>query len=341
MRSEELSTLIDHQKALTYYLRPFITAKDGVLHNGLMRKNKPISNPFLPERQKTPSFYIFPFSDSNKWGYKDFATGESGDVITLVQKLRGLDFVTAIKTICQDFNLDFNRPWEPAPEKPVKIETIPDQKFVDKEILIKSMHNSKSHLNQFINGLYSVFGEEATNDAIERYFVGTNKSGYTVFWYVDKNNNVTSAKVMSYRQFSKENPIKRDKSIPPYFQFKTSDNYYPCLFGEHLILDNPKADINIVEAEKTAIIASIIYPDSVWLATGGSQGLTDQKVINLAGVKNKIFLISDFDEAGRKAFEKGKELLANMNLNVHLNNPFPEITDGTDLADIIIADYLE
>lgn len=340
MRSEDLIALIDHQKALTFYLRPFITARDAVLQNGLMRKGKPISNPFLPERQKTPSFCIFQFTDSNKWGYKDHATGETGDVISLVQKLKGVDFVAAMKIICEDFNLDFNKPWEAAPEKPVKIESLPEQKFVDNEILIQTMHNAKSHLNEFIGGLYSVFGEEATNDAIERYFVGTNKNGHTVFWYVNKNNLVTSAKVMAYRPFSKDYPIKRDKNVPPYFQFKTSEHYYPCLFGEHLIPENPKSDINIVEAEKTAIIASIVYPDSVWIATGGSQGLTDQKALGLTGLKNKIFLISDFDDSGRKSFEKGRELLANMNLNVHLNNPFPEITDGTDLADIILTDYI-
>jgi hypothetical protein len=45
--------------------------------------------------------------------------------------------------------------------------------------------------------------------------------------------------------------------------------FYPELrfFGEHLLIDTRKP-VAIVEAEKTAIIASAYFPEFIWLATG-------------------------------------------------------------------------
>ena len=59
-------------------------------------------------------------------------------------------------------------------------------------------------------------------------------------------------------------------------------NLRQCLFGEHLLKESDKV-VAIVESEKTAIIASLFFPDAVWLATGGLNNLQSERVRCLAG----------------------------------------------------------
>ena len=53
--------------------------------------------------------------------------------------------------------------------------------------------------------------------------------------------------------------------------------------GEHLLTIYPTATVAIVESEKSAIIASFIMPELIWLATGGIQSLTIEKCRVLRG----------------------------------------------------------
>jgi len=57
-----------------------------------------ISNPFLPSKQKTPSFNVFKAKDG-AYIYKDFATDDRGNCISFVQKLKGITVKEAIKYI--------------------------------------------------------------------------------------------------------------------------------------------------------------------------------------------------------------------------------------------------
>lgn len=82
---------------LDFYLQPY-------LNNGTLTKGKNISNPFLSERQKTPSFNIFP-DNQNEWRYKDFATGDEGSCFDLVMKLFNLTFSEALQRINTDLCL--------------------------------------------------------------------------------------------------------------------------------------------------------------------------------------------------------------------------------------------
>ena len=67
-----------------------------------------ISNPFLSEKQDTPSFNIFPTMGSGEWRYKDFATGDDGSCFDLVMKLNNLTFPEALNSIDTDMNLFLN-----------------------------------------------------------------------------------------------------------------------------------------------------------------------------------------------------------------------------------------
>lgn len=65
---------------------------------GSVKTGVKISNPFLPEKQETPSFNIYKGYHGD-YLYKDFATGDLGDVISFVQKLERVDRYKAIQII--------------------------------------------------------------------------------------------------------------------------------------------------------------------------------------------------------------------------------------------------
>ncbi|MHB9140968.1 MAG: DUF6371 domain-containing protein [Paludibacter sp.] len=50
-----------------------------------------------------------------------------------------------------------------------------------------------------------------------------------------------------------------------------------CFFGEHLLKIYPEKYVAIVESEKSAIIASCIMPELVWLTAGNLNGLSIEK----------------------------------------------------------------
>jgi hypothetical protein len=73
-------------------------------------------------------------------------------------------------------------------------------------------------------------------------------------------------------------------------------NLKHCFFGDHLLESNPFKNIGIVESEKTAIISSLIFPDMIWLASGGKNGLDPYKFESLRN--RTVFLFPDLTKQG-------------------------------------------
>jgi hypothetical protein len=95
---EDILAKVNSYDILNHYLLPY--HKENKL---LAARN--ISNPFLPEKQNTPSFNIFPAMGSGEWRYKDFATGDDGSCFDLVMKLFNLSFPDALAKINSDLTL--------------------------------------------------------------------------------------------------------------------------------------------------------------------------------------------------------------------------------------------
>jgi len=107
------------------------------------------------------------------------------------------------------------------------------------------------------------------------------KNGYledaTLLPYIDYNNNFITAKIVKYNtktgkrnkaQYSNSwfhayKPIKKELGITDKIQKKIN-----CFFGENLVANNNKPVV-IVEAEKTAIILSMLFENIVFIASGG------------------------------------------------------------------------
>jgi hypothetical protein len=124
---------------------------------------------------------------------------------------------------------------------------------------------------------------------------------------------------------------KRKKELKPFYLATKDKNtkYDRCLYGEHLL--SKEKTICLVESEKTAVMASHIYPKFDWLATGGASGLSDSQMEAL--FNRRVFYLCDADEAGRNSPSLKK--LVGYKINYELVDLFPERNDGSDLADYI------
>lgn len=137
---------------------------------------------------------------------------------------------------------------------------------------------------------------------------------------------------MQYYVSADGNNCKRDKKIN--FSLvatdKNKEQYKTCLFGEHL-LRGGNTIICLVESEKTAVLASYFYPQFDWLATGGSNGLTVEKVQLLKG--KQVYYLADNDKAGQDNSSIKK--LEGYGIKYKIVN-FEQAQESEDLADLII-----
>lgn len=153
----------------------------------------------------------------------------------------------------------------------------------------------KNHTNNhFVNYLLKHFVPVDVKQAIKKYYIGTSShwNGATVFWQVDEQLNVCAGKVMLY------NPEtgKRVKRPYPHINWMhrvlQMNNFVlqQCLFGIHNLCDYSKGStVCIVEAEKTAVIMSILFPGYLWLATGSKSNLKKQLMLPLKPYKVILF----------------------------------------------------
>ncbi len=151
--------------------------------------------------------------------------------------------------------------------------------------------------NNLIKFLKLNLGEQVTIELCRRYLIGTSIhwNGSTIFWQFDEIGNVRQLKIILYDPITGKR-IKKGASVERYYKHtktfvkgitevdcsKVYGKYLPgvdenanlvqCFFGQHLLTEYPESEVCIVESEKTALIASIYFPNFIWLATGGASG---------------------------------------------------------------------
>ncbi len=202
---------------------------------------------------------------------------------------------------------------------------------------------------QFLLGLFPYTSEDV-NHAVKDYRIGT-KDGYTCFPIISKSGYVCKAKLMKFDPATGKR-LKEDYSISSLQSklikagdlkedFETDKDVF---FGEHLLPKYDGLPIAIVEAEKSAVIASIcngVFPDMVWLASGSKQWLKRERLARL-GCDRTIILYPDAD-----AFELWQSIASQaraIGLTVNVSNLIEkratdaEKANGSDLADYLICD---
>lgn len=302
--------------------------------------------------EKTASFSVSP----SKRIFKCFGCGQSGDAITFIMLHERLSYIDALKKIGEleslPISFEHSKPFDQSPQRSSE-----DIKFVPKEILVKTL--SHYDQNPFFGFVENLVGKErALHLFAEQFYVGTAKGNGTIFWQVDQFMRIRTGQKIFY-----QGDGHRIKAIPPKRLYTTERGYKPCFFGEHqLLLCDHETLVGIVESEKTAIICSIYLPKLsdkkiVWLASGGMNGLTDEKIWALKGME--VVLCPDFSFISRatwglvpmrKKEEDGKmkphpdgEIdkeyvsyamkLKKLGCKVSCYDPLPDINDNSDIAD--------
>ena len=155
-----------------------------------------------------------------------------------------------------------------AAEQPMEVQEYLNQM---KHCLLKC----QAYTHTLAQWLYTMFPRERVDYALNRYRVGGTRDGRTVFWGIDLRDRTRTGKVMAYGLDG-----HRKKGCPGAFNWVHSilglKQLAPqCLFGEHILGGNvtplPTESVALVESEKTALIMSILVPQTTWLATGGKQ----------------------------------------------------------------------
>lgn len=157
-----------------------------------------------------------------------------------------------------------------------------------------------NHLYNFIKNLY---GDDKVDRVIAKYRLETHTKddfkGAAIFYQFDKDNQCHAFKVIQYDENGHR--ITGDKRTPKnekdlFYQKPLMGKGNYCLFGRHLLNmpDTQGKPICIVESEKTAIIASIVYPEAIWMAAGSCYYLYDSKIDE--GMRDrKIIVFPDVD----------------------------------------------
>ena len=194
---------------------------------------------------------------------------------------------------------------KPTPPPP----TLPS--YIPKEYLIKCF----SFKSTFIEYLCGLFDIKTIERVAADYYLGATKSRDVIFWQVDIERHIRTGKVMAYDPETGHRVHSNGATnwIHSLMQGKGliegEFNLQQCLFGEHLLQKYPDKTVIIVEAEKTAVIGAAVFPNYIWLATGGKYGINANKMKVLAG--RKVLLYPDTDTTGETYkywLEKASEL---------------------------------
>lgn len=134
---------------------------------------------------------------------------------------------------------------------------------------------------------------------VDDYALGATKDNDVIYWQINITGKVRTGKIMKYNKETgkriKENGsinwvhavLKKQKLLPENFNLKQ------CLFGEHLLKIYPNKTVALVESEKSALIGYGVFPDYVWLATGGKSQLSIDKLKILKG--RTVVMFPDVD----------------------------------------------
>ena len=124
--------------------------------------------------------------------------------------------------------------------------------------------------------------QQQMEHAALQYHLGKSTTGGVIFWEIDEEQRIRDGKVMTYLSNchrNKEKPptwvsflLKKQNAIPHVFDAKQ------CLFGQHLLPKEDSSIIAVVEAEKTAVICSELFPEYCWMATGAPERAPDSTV---------------------------------------------------------------
>jgi hypothetical protein len=312
----------------------------------------------------------------NKGIYKCFACGAGGNAVDFLMNYREtrLTYPEALRYLAKKYSIsipedddDQQQRW--AHVKPAKpraiIETKKQLLIMPRDMVTLTMGRqpkderlfplmdkcNSRRLNYFIDWLRSLpwatHQRKMLEDVLWLYCVGRFQHR-VVFWQIDEQGQPHSGKLMAYmpnigkrvREGNDSNPgwLHNQDGIRQLLDLEHY-GYQPTLFGLHLLNRYPKADINIVESEKTALLMTIFQCDiehHLWMACGGLEHLKVESLRPLIESGRRVWVWPDKDGV-EKWREKVNHLLSDrFSIYVGFFDRYWIEADGkkADIADI-------
>ncbi|MFR9574790.1 MAG: DUF6371 domain-containing protein [Rikenellaceae bacterium] len=165
--------------------------------------------------------------------------------------------------------------------------------FIPREYVTRS----EGPRSDFVRFLSTLTDGDTLCRLMNDYHLGNTRSSEVIYWQIDRQHRVRTGKVMAYRpdgHRNKDRPPNWVHSIMKRQQQISEDyNLVQCLFGEHLLTKYPAKVVAVVESEKSAILGSIVFPEYIWVATGGKSQLDRSKMRVLEG--REVIMFPDVD----------------------------------------------
>lgn len=214
----------------------------------------------------------------------------------------------------------------------------PKPKYIPRSLYKKSLANYRK--NNFVRYLLTILDEEVVSRLIKRYHLGTSKElkGGCIFYQLDLEGNIRRGKIIVYNAITG----RRGRIHSVHSMLSIDKKRYPAwrFFGEHLLIDKTKP-VAIVEAEKTAVIASAYFPEFIWLATGMKATLKQEYAQCLKGRVVTLFPdLGAFKDWEKKADELSKLCTVSISSLLESKADQKEKENGLDLADYLATQKL-
>ena len=221
-----------------------------------------------------------------------------------------------------------------------KPQTVKPIEYFDKSILLATM--TAYERNSFVNALREILNENQVYNIINRYKLGTTQSGAVIFWQMDALGRIRYGKAIHFKPDAHRDKSKDPKGVHS-LMGRHDFNYQQVFFGSHLLScpENKGLKVHIVESEKTACICSEVFPEYLWIATGGKNGIhLDEKGTWDSLQGREVVLLPDVDAQGD--WEKLAELVKTFGIKISVSTLLAKALPGTqyDIADCVIADLL-
>ena len=319
--------------------------KSGVRWSGLC--------PFHADKH-TGNFVVYPRGNC----YTCFSCGAKGGPVEFVMNYLNLGFADAIRYLGKKYNIDTDMqeinytPPPPRPQPaPLPMLTIPDW--------MVRRTQEKLGMDDLVQWIRTINWDAAAQARIDTmladYRIGHSKLYMTIFWQIDEKGIVHTGKCMRYKQDGHRDResrhsfdfihsmLYRDRNFPQYDPDKMEMKQ--CLFGLHLLnryaMPKVAQTVNLVESEKTALIMAIAYgnhPGSMWMATGGMENLTKEKLMPLIKAGKTILCWPDKD--GIEKWNAKVKQIQYDRISVHTKHLDewwkPEDGPKADVADIVV-----
>lgn len=321
--------------------------------------------PFHEDRH-AGSFVVYPA----KQCYKCFVCDEKGGVVEFLKKHEHLSFPDAIRWLGKKYNIETdmtNFKYTPPPARPAP----PSMEML---VLPMSLVTARQQLDN--DNLISWLRTGVNWDGAQRkrldemladYHVGHSKQGMTIWWQIDEKGRVRTGKMMLYkadghrdkdarysfdwvhsalsRRFDKMRHVIDEGPYPhPELFNPDKQEMKQCLFGLHLLNKykmNTEQTVHIVESEKSAVIMAISYGNhckDVWMATGGIENLTREKLKPLIDQHRRIVCYPDRD--GIQKWEQKVEALHYDRIIINTDPVLkwwrPDDGPKADIADVVV-----